>query len=125
MGQKEEYEDFATEIYEWISLVRLQSSLINPDGRPDPYLCRYQVPGAVEQHSDAELCKITWKGFLSPEWTRRTLVEVMLALPSESWFTFSASTFATSILADTSDMTMLRPPKSSGEYALWEIKGHD
>lgn len=124
-GQRELYEDFATETYEWLALIRLQSPRIEPGDEVDPYLCRYQVPGDSDQHQESKLCKLTWEGFLSPSWVRKTLVDLMLALPPKAWFSFSTTTFPAGMMADGSECTFLRPPESHGEFVMWEVKGHD
>lgn len=123
--QKDTYENFAAETYEWLALLRLQSPRVESGDNIDPYLCRYQVPGEPEERHEAKLCKITWEGFLSPSWARKTLVDLMLALPSKTWFSFSATTFPVGAMATGSDCTFFRPPDSHGEYVMWEIKGHD
>lgn len=123
--QTDGYEEFATEIYEWLALVRLQSPRVESSDEVDPYLCRYQVPGESGQHQEAKLCKLTWEGFLSPSWARKTLVDLVLALPPKTWFSFSATTFPAGMMADGSECTFLRPPNSAGEYVMWEVKGHD
>ncbi|KAK0636519.1 ribonuclease P 40kDa subunit-domain-containing protein [Bombardia bombarda] len=124
-GAKEEFEEFATEIYEWLSLVRLRSPRIQPGDQIDPYLCRYQVPGG-EEHQETKICKISWQGFLSPSWSKQTLVDVIGALPSsKTWFSFSTTTFSKGMAGDNAECTILRPPGSPGEYVMWEIKSHE
>lgn len=123
--QREDYEDFATGIYEWLSLLRLESPRVLSGDQIDPYLSRYQVPGDnSEQVQATKLCRITWQGFFSSDWARQTLVDVILALPSKTWFSFSATTFSTGLVAENSECTFLRLPNSPGEYFMWEVKGH-
>lgn len=124
-GSRDEYEEFTTDIYEWLSLLRLESPRILPSDNIDPYLSRYRVPGDPQDHQSASLCKISWQGFLSPAWARKTLVDVILALPAKTWFSFSATTFSSGMMAESSDFTLLRPPELPKEYFLWEVKGHD
>ena len=124
-GNKDDYEQFSTDVYEWLSLVRLESPRILSTDQIDPYLSRYQVPGASQDPQPATLCKISWQGFLSSPWARKTLVDVILALPAKTWFSFSATTFSTGMMAESSELTLFRPPSSPREYFLWEIKGHN
>ncbi|KAK3379235.1 ribonuclease P 40kDa subunit-domain-containing protein [Lasiosphaeria ovina] len=123
LGPIEDFESFATEIYEWLSLVRLQSPRIQLGDQIDPYLCRYQIPGPSEQGS--KICKISWQGFISPSWAREILVDVISALPSKTWFSFSTTTFSKGMAGDNSECTILRPPGSPGEYIMWEVKAHE
>ncbi|KAK1755894.1 ribonuclease P protein subunit p40 [Echria macrotheca] len=86
----EDFESFATELYEWLSLIRLGSPRIHPNDNIDPFLSRYKVPSAEGQ---ANVRKISWQGFLSPAWSRKTLIDIISALPEKSWFVFSTTTF--------------------------------
>ncbi|KAK3318897.1 ribonuclease P 40kDa subunit-domain-containing protein [Apodospora peruviana] len=123
---REEFESFCTELYEWLSLVRLGSPRIQPGDQIDPYLCRYHVPGEENQQSQQLLCKINWQGFLAPSWARQTLIDIITALPSKTWFSFSTTTFSKGMAGDNAECTFLRPQDSSPvEYILWEVKGHE
>ncbi|KAM7203414.1 Ribonuclease P 40kDa (Rpp40) subunit domain containing protein [Naviculisporaceae sp. PSN 640] len=123
---REEFEYLATDIYEWLSLVRLQSPRVQPGDQVDPYLCRYEVPGALDgELQQPKLCKITWQGFLPPSWARQTLIYITTLLQSRTWFSFSSTTFSRGLLGDNAECTILRLPGSGGEYLLWEIKSHE
>ncbi|RYP18425.1 hypothetical protein DL765_003937 [Monosporascus sp. GIB2] len=119
-----ELDEYATDVYEWLSLIRLGSPRILASDKIDPYLSTYAVPGGVEDISEGRVCKVSWEGFISSTWTRQLLADIILALPSKSWFSLSATTFAKSIVGDCTECTILRPPNSPGEYFLWDIKGH-
>lgn len=119
---REDFEDFATSLYEWLSLVRLQSPRIQIGDQIDPYLSRYQVP---DGGSEGKLCKISWQGFLTPSWSRQALIDIVTALPHKAWFSFSTTTFSKGLAGDNAECTILRPPNSSGEYLMWEVKGHE
>ncbi|KAI2472668.1 ribonuclease P 40kDa subunit [Annulohypoxylon bovei var. microspora] len=118
-------EDFSTEIYEWLSLVRLGSPRVNVDDKIDPYLSCYAVPGDSEDVRNEKLCRISWQGFIPPKWTQQTWADVIRALPSKSWFSMSVTSFPKGVVGDSADCTILRPPNSPGEYFLWDIKRHD
>jgi ribonuclease P/MRP protein subunit RPP40 len=124
-GDREGYEEFATDIYEWLSLVRLESPRILSTDDIDPYLSRYRVPGQSQDQNPTPLCKISWQGFLSSAWARKALVDVILALPAKTWFSFSATTFSSGLVAESSELTFFRPPESPREYLLWEVRSHD
>lgn len=124
-GNRDEYEGFATDIYEWLSLLRLESPRILSSDNIDPYLSRYRVPGDVQDQQSASLCKISWQGFLSSAWARQTLVDAILALPAKTWFSFSGTAFSGGMMAESSEFTLFRPPESPREYFMWEVKGHD
>lgn len=121
----QEVSDAVSEIYEWLSLVRLQSPRVSSTDAIDPYLSRYSVPGEPEEQSAARLCTITWEGFLPPKFARQLLVDTILALPSREWFSLSVSSFSKTLAGDAGEVTFLRLPKNPGEFLLWEIKSHE
>jgi ribonuclease P/MRP protein subunit RPP40 len=121
-GARQAFEDFSTELYEWLSLVRLQSPRIQVGDQIDPYLSRYQVP---EGGDKGKVCKISWQGFFAPSWSRQTLVDIITILPPKAWFSFSTTTFSKGLAGDNNECTILRLPNSSGEYLMWEVKAHE
>ncbi|OIW28797.1 hypothetical protein CONLIGDRAFT_654905 [Coniochaeta ligniaria NRRL 30616] len=124
-GDRDMYEEFATELYEWLSLLRLESPRILSSDQIDPYLSRYRAPGDSQDHQPASVCKISWQGFLSSAWARKTLVDVILALPAKTWFSLSATTFSSGMTAESTEFALFRPSESPREYLVWEVKSHD
>ncbi|KAI1115312.1 ribonuclease P 40kDa subunit, partial [Nemania sp. NC0429] len=118
-------DEYATEVYEWLSLVRLDSPRVKLGDDIDPYLSTYAIPGAPSEASEDRLCKISWQGFIPPSWAATTLAELIKALPPKAWFSFSTTPFTRVVVGYGADFTILRPPSSPGEFVLWEIKGHD
>lgn len=116
--------DSVSEIYEWLSLIRLQSPRVASTDIIDPYLSRYQPPGESDEHTTAKLCAITWEGFLPHNFARQMLVEVILKLPSREWFSLAVSSFSKNFPGDAAECTILRPPKLPGEYLLWDVRSH-
>lgn len=120
-----ELDECATEIYEWLSLVRLESPRLEISDTIDPYLSTYVVPGnPLEQERD-QLCKISWRGFIPPKWAADTLAALINTLPQKTWFSISTTPFTRVAVGHGADCTIMRPPSSPGEYVLWEIKGHE
>lgn len=119
---RDDFEDFTTELYEWLSLVRLESPRILTGDQIDPYLSRYEVPGGGQQ---TKICKISWQGFFPPSWSHRTLMDLVMVLPPKSWFCFSTTTFSKGLAGDNSECTVLRIPESRGEFLVWEVKSHE
>ncbi|KAI8962980.1 ribonuclease P 40kDa subunit [Daldinia sp. FL1419] len=122
---KLDMDEFATDVYEWLSLVRLDSPRISVDDKIDSYLSSYTIPDDSGGIQDENLCRISWQGFISPKWTRQTLADAILSLPAKSWFSLSTTTFARDIIGDSADCTILRPPNAPGEYLLWDIRKRD
>jgi ribonucleases P/MRP protein subunit RPP40 len=122
ISSQSNFEDFASDIYEWISLVRLQSPRIEKGDDIDPYLSRYRVPSEAEYPLSSNLCMIRWQGFTSPAFAQQVLVKAFLSV-SKSWFAFVACSLAKGMVGDMSETTVLRPPGAPGEYVLWEVKG--
>lgn len=125
-GDRPGLEDFATETYEWLSLVRLQSPRVAAGDNIDPYLSRYQIPGDFDAPPHAaKVCKITWQGFFTSSWVRSVLINTLTALPSRAWFSLSATSFAMGMTGDSSEVAFLRPPESPDHYLLWEIRSDE
>ncbi|KAK5634499.1 hypothetical protein RRF57_010212 [Xylaria bambusicola] len=122
---RQELGDYSTEIYEWLSLVRLESPRVGLRDDINPYLSTYTVPGDLNGINEGQLCKITWQGFISPGWVANTLAGLIRTLPPEGWFSFSTTPFTRGVMGLGADYTIMRPPSSPGEYLLWEIKGHE
>ncbi|KAF6834503.1 ribonuclease p protein subunit [Colletotrichum musicola] len=124
-GDRAGLEDFATETYEWLSLIRLQSPRVAAGDKIDPYLSRYQIPGDSDAPPHGKVCKITWQGFFTSNWMRSVLINTLTALPSRAWFSLSATSFAKGMAGDSGEVAFLRPPESSGHYLLWEIRSDE
>ncbi|KAF7538047.1 hypothetical protein G7054_g3237 [Neopestalotiopsis clavispora] len=120
-----EREEFAADIYEWLSLLRLQSPRVETGDQIDPFLSRYSVPSASGEVESTKLCKISWQGFIAPGWARQVLVDTILSVSSRSWFSLSATSFGKGVKGESSDWTILRLPGALGEYLLWDIHGHE
>ncbi|KAK4663033.1 hypothetical protein QC763_600930 [Podospora pseudopauciseta] len=119
---RDELEDFSSELYEWLALVRLQSPRILQSDSIDPYLSLYRIPNGS---NPAKICKLSWRGFFSPSWTRQTLIGLFTVLPSKTWFSFSTTTFSRGLAGDNTECTFLRPPNRPGEYLMWEVRSHE
>ncbi|KAI1260608.1 ribonuclease P 40kDa subunit-domain-containing protein [Xylariaceae sp. FL1019] len=124
-SSRSDLDEFATEVYEWLSLIRLESPRVEASDDIDPYLSTYTVPGIPSDAAEGTLCKISWQGFISPMWVARTLAEVIRTLPAKSWFSLSATSFTPGAMGHGRECTMMRPPDSAGEYFQWEIKSHE
>ncbi|KAH0522715.1 hypothetical protein TsFJ059_006515 [Trichoderma semiorbis] len=124
-GDREALEYSATEMYEWLSLVRLESPRVVAGDDIDPYLSRYAPPEADATAAQVQVCKLSWQGFLSSSWLRSLFVDIITNCPSQSWFALSGTTFSRNILGGCNELSFLRPPESAGEFLMWETKSQD
>jgi ribonucleases P/MRP protein subunit RPP40 len=133
-----ETEEAVTELYEWLSLVRLGSPRIQAADNIDPYLSRYQVPVSSDDDATApsdDICTIRWRGFFSPTWACETLLGVLIAMqsssssssPSRPWLAMSVSGFSSSIgpAGDSAECTFFRPADAPREFLLWDVHSHE
>lgn len=121
MADEDPFSDYATDLYEWLSLVTLESPRIDIDDQIDPYLSRYSPPSPEVPDSDIiELVKVKWEGFISASWTHQILVKAILAASAKEWFCLSVMGFSKSVI-NSHDCTILKLPDSSKEYVLWEV----
>ena len=77
MDTDREFEEWAFDTYEWLSLVGLGSPRVLLHDSIDPYLSRYQVPGepGCEKHA-ITMISLTWEGLLPREWIQSLFIQV-------------------------------------------------
>jgi len=122
-GDEDDFGAFATDIYEWLSLIQLESPRVDVKDRIDPFLSRYRPPASDNPSGEAEtLMRISWEGFFSPSWAHKTFVQAVLAATTKSWFAYVVSGFPESLPAGSRDCTILKIPGPSSEYMLWEVE---
>lgn len=117
------FEMEAIEVYEWLSMIRLESPRIEVRDQIDSYLSRYDSPQGPG--STTKLDKLSWQGFISPRWLRETLAYVFATSSSKAWFALSASQFSRNELNGGNEVLLLKPSKAAGEYVMWEINSHE
>lgn len=114
-----EFEDYAVETLEWLSLVQLGSPRIDPDDKIDPFLSRYVPPG--DSYTSCNVVKIKWEGFLSPSWAHKTFSQILVAIPREAWCAYYVAGFREGPLGESKQCTILKLAEAPNEYMLWEI----
>lgn len=114
-----DFEDYAVDTHEWLSLVLLGSPRINPDDKIDPFLSRYVPPG--DTFTSSKLVKVTWRGFVSPSWVHKLFVHLLLAVPQDAWFAYAVVGFGGGPLGESENCTTLKLPDAPNEYVLWEV----
>ena len=77
MGTDRDFEEWALDTYEWLSLVGMGSPRVQIDDSIDPYLSRYQVSGDSDCKRNAvDMVSITWEGLLPKEWIRNLFIKI-------------------------------------------------
>lgn len=122
-GDRLDLELAATDLYEWLSLIRLESPRVEASDDIDPYLCRYQAPN--DATGQMRVCKMSWQGFISTSWLRELLTNILTTCPSQSWFSLSATEFSKNFPGRGNELSLLRPPNAPGEYIMWEMKSRE
>ncbi|PHH49730.1 hypothetical protein CFIMG_006287RA [Ceratocystis fimbriata CBS 114723] len=110
----------AAEIYEWASLIRLNSPRVSPGDSIDPYLSRYSVPTPLE--SPVQIAKFSWQGPVSPAMTIAVLMAAIEVTQSKDWVYSSISTLSKGVAGASTETAFLRIPDSGGQFLLWEVK---
>lgn len=120
---EDDFRDFAVDIYEWLSLICLESPRVDINDQIDPYLSRYVSPKPELLSTEtSELVKLAWQGFMSPIWAHKIFVETLLVATAKTWFSYTVSGFNEKIPDGIKDYTVLKLPGTSIEYLLWEIE---
>jgi ribonuclease P/MRP protein subunit RPP40 len=114
-----DFQEFAAETHEWLSLVSLDSPRVKSTDKIDPFLSRYTPPGNPD--TTDSLVKVTWTGFISPSWTHKTFVQNFLAIPRKSWLSYYVGSFGETWNGEGKNSTILKVPDASNEYVLWEV----
>lgn len=114
-----DFEDFAVETHEWLSLALLESPRLNTNDKIDSFLSRYTPPGETVTQV---LVKISWQGFTSPSWAHSLFVRMVLATPKEQWFAYSLSGFAEGWATSGHHSMILKLPSTSSDYVLMDVK---
>ena len=82
----DDYEDWALETYEWLSLVALDSPRILSEDTVDPFLSRYQTPHIDSK--DLSVVVLTWEGFIPMVWIMHLFISLSMWAPSTSFRIF-------------------------------------
>lgn len=121
-ASSDDFRDMASDLYEWLSLVSLQSPRLEASDDIDPYLSRYTPPSPQGGHQEPQaLAQMTWQGFMSGAVAHDTLITVLQKATPQMWFSISANSFAGNLAVSCKDCTILKLPGPSNEYMLWEI----
>lgn len=113
-------QDTAAELYEWISLVRLQSPRILHKDSLDAYISRYSVPDCPP--GNTRVGHISWDGLLSSSWVSTMASALMASCPEASWFAISATDAVAGGLGGKSEITVLKPPGQNSRFLMWDVK---
>ncbi|KFY54329.1 hypothetical protein V497_07822 [Pseudogymnoascus sp. VKM F-4516 (FW-969)] len=121
----DDFGEFAADLYEWLSLISLESPRVDVNDNIDPFLSRYTPPSSDKPDGENQaLVKVTWKGFMPSSWAHKTFVSAVLAATTKSWFSFSVSGFPDSLPANSRNCTISKIPGPSSEFMLWEVENN-
>jgi ribonuclease P/MRP protein subunit RPP40 len=117
------FAEYAADLYEWLSLISLESPRVDVNDTIDPFLARYRPPAPDDPKQDTQvLVKVVWEGFFSGAWAHHAFVQAVLQAKTKSWFSYAAFGFRGSPPADSRDCTVLKIPGPLSEYIFWEIE---
>ncbi|RDA94377.1 hypothetical protein CP533_3816 [Ophiocordyceps camponoti-saundersi (nom. inval.)] len=122
-GDRASLEETATELYEWLSLIRLRSPRVAATDTIDPFLSRYSVPDGA--HGQTRICLLSWQGFMTATWLRTLVTDALEACLPQQWIFISATTLSTNVARLGSELALLRPAGVVDEYLMWETSNSD
>lgn len=114
-----DFEDYAVDVHEWLSLVLLESPRTKSDDDIDPFLSRYVPPG--DSFTNLKLVKVTWQGFMSPSWAHKSFVQTLLAVPQDTWFAYCVIGVDNGLFGEGKSCTILKLPDAPNEFVSWEV----
>lgn len=118
---EEDFADHAVDLYEWLSLITLESPRVSVYDKIDPYLSRYAPPDAAPEAKTVALVKVTWEGFLCQQWAHGVFVQTLTAATSQMWFAFAVSGFDSGPLSGFKDSMVLKLPGADNGYVSWDV----
>lgn len=116
----EDFREFAVDIYEWLSLISLESPRVNSGDNIDRFLSRYDQP--ISSDTAGELVKVTWIGFIPPSWAHSTFIQALLAAPKDSWFSYYVGGFSKNWNGESKSCTILKQPDVPNDFVLWQVE---
>ena len=122
-GDRPAMEAAAADLYEWLSLVRLDSPRIQTGDSIDAYLSRYDAPDAAT--GSMKLCVLSWHGLINSTWLHQLAMSVVIKLPRQAWFAIAATELSGSLSGASREVMLLRPDQPKGEYLMWEVQGSE
>ncbi|PFH56679.1 hypothetical protein XA68_16137 [Ophiocordyceps unilateralis] len=122
-GDRISLEETATDLNEWLSLIRLQSPRVAADDDIDPFLSRYNAPGGAD--GQTKVCSLSWQGFMAASWLRVVVAGALEACSPQQWISISATTLSTNVAGLGSEVTLLRPLGVADEYLMWETSSSE
>ncbi|KAG6024300.1 hypothetical protein E4U19_003857 [Claviceps sp. Clav32 group G5] len=109
-------------VYEWLSLLRLESPRVQYGDDVDTFLSRYRV--ASRDREQVRVCRISWVGLIGTTWFQNLVRDVMTVNATEGWLSFSSNSFYdVSLSGIGSELVMLRPSTKEDQYLTWRLKG--
>ena len=77
MNSKGDFEDWALDVYEWLSLVGIQSPRATAGDSIDPYLSRYRIPRLSDDSGPPKnLILLSWSSLLPARWIRSLFIQL-------------------------------------------------
>jgi len=122
LTERDTFSDFSVTLYEWLSLISLESPRLDVNDNNDTFLSRYTPPSSNQLDSQAkQVIRITWEGFFPASWVYDTFVKIMRTTSSKEWFSFGASGFGNDVGSSGRDFKILKLPASFDQFVLWEV----
>ncbi|KAG5984621.1 hypothetical protein E4U55_003954 [Claviceps digitariae] len=122
-GSPRETQQIGLHVYEWLSLLRLESPRVQSGDSIDTFLSRYKV--ASNEHSEHEhtgVCKISWVGLIGATWFQTLVRDLLAAHPAEGWLSVSSNSFHdVSLSGNGSELVILRPSAKENQYIMWTL----
>ncbi|KAG5932285.1 hypothetical protein E4U60_005337 [Claviceps pazoutovae] len=109
-------------VYEWLSLLKLESPRVQYGDNVDTFLSRYRV--ASRDRKQVSICRISWVGLIGTTWFQNLVRDVMTVNATEGWLSFSSNSFCdVSLSGIGSELVMLRASTKEDQYLTWRLIG--
>ncbi|KAG6000599.1 hypothetical protein E4U21_005290 [Claviceps maximensis] len=118
-----ETQEIGLHVYEWLSLLRLESPRLQYGDSIDTFLSRYKVAdGEHGERQQTAVCKISWIGLIGATWFQTLVRDVLAVQPAGGWLSVSSNSFRdVSLSGNMSELVILRPSIKDDQYVMWTL----
>ncbi|KAG5925545.1 hypothetical protein E4U42_004187 [Claviceps africana] len=122
-GSRRELQEVGLQVYEWLSLLRLESPRVQSGDSIDTFLSRYKaVGGEYSEGEQSDVCRISWVGLIGSTWFQALVDDVLAVHPAEGWLSVSSNGFDdVNMSGKGSELVLLRPSKRDDQYMMWTL----
>ncbi|QUC23180.1 uncharacterized protein UV8b_07421 [Ustilaginoidea virens] len=120
--KQQDHEQKALDLYEWLSLVSLESALVKTGNVTDSFLSRYQHNSRDADQDQIKVCVISWSGLIGSTWFHNLVRDGLMMRRGRSWILINATRCNSLATGGSLELKLLRPCMQEDQYLMWHIR---